>query len=993
MLLPLICGFCWSIAAQELYSIDPNNNTGADISVFPQLRHIVGVESIAFSSDGRYIVSSSSEVIKLWDAASGREIRSFTGHSGWVNVIALSPDDKHIASGSCDKTIKLWDVASGDEIRSFTGHSGWVNTIAFSPDGKQIVSGSYDWYPWDRTNTDVDDSIRIWDTDTGHEIRTIKGHSNSINSVAFSPDGKQIVSGSEDKTIKLWDASTGQEIRTFSGYSKSVKSAAFSPDGRFIVSCAGELNIFSHLFDESPGDNTIKLWDASTGREIKTFSGHQDRVNTVVFSSDGKQIISGSSDKSIKIFNASTGRVIRTISDHQHSIQSIAFNSNGRQIAAGYGNGTIKLWNAATGREIRTMTGNQRLIYSAAFSPDKRHIVFGLNDGTVKLWDITTGRETRTLSGHSFPVDFITFSPDGSQILSGASDNTNKLWNQSLDSTVKLWDTNTGREIRTFSRLDIISSLMFSPDGKEILIAARNNRNTHIGGGISLDIYISDIRTIKLYETATGREIKVFQIEESQMDNIAYSPNGKYILICSGNSLKLFDVFAGNNIWTYTDPAGWVNSAEFSPDGKQMLASFGNTIKLWDVLTGRKIWIFKESSSRLYSAEFSSSGKQIFTISDSGTKLWDIARKREIRTITGHFFRVRSPDDRRAVTFSLHGTMILKDTSTGKEIAQFISFNDGEWLVITPDGYYNASPNGDIYLNVRVGNNVYGIDQYRSTYYKPQIVEARLQGRPDPGNRQARTNDLPNLWILSIGVNRYDSTQLSNLNYAANDASEIIKIFKAQEGRVYNRVSSLLINDNTRLTAKRDNVIEGFSFLKQAKQGDVILLFISGHGVNDENGNFYFLPNDASFNIDGTLRTSMAISYREIQAALDVPAAKLIFFDVCRSNNTDNRRLRPVDNNRLVSDLQSQNQNTIVFISSHGNQPSHEMDNLRHGAFTYAIIQGMRGEANPDENGVISMLSLSNYVSKRANEITSNSQTPTISIPEELSDFIVARIK
>jgi len=908
---------CWNIAAQ-------------DVAVFPQLGHYYSVNSVAFSPDGKQIISGSSDrTIKLWDVATGREIRTFSGHTDLVRSAVFSPDGKQILSGSSDKTVKLWDVATEREIRTFSDN--YVYSVAFSPDGGQILSGSYD------------KTIKLWDTATGREIRTFSGHSEGVSSVTFSPDGRQILSGSWDNTIKLWDVATGREIRTFSGHSEGVSSVTFSPDGRQILS--------------GSWDDTIKLWDVATGREIRTFNGHSDYVSSVAFNPDGRQIISGSID------------------------------------------GTIKLWDTSTGREIRFFLSHSRAVISVAFSPDGKQIISDSSDRTIKLWDVATGREIRTFSGHTDFVRSAVFSPDGKQILSG-----------SFDKTVKLWDVATGREIRTFS--NNVHSVAFSPDGRQIL-------------------YDSYDKTIKLWDTATGREIRTF----------------------SGHTDRVFSV-------------------AFSPDGRQILSgSDDGTIKLWDVSTERELRTFS-GHGVVSSVAFSPDGRQILSGSDDGTiKLWDIL--------------------------------------TGREIVQFISFTDNEWIVLTSDGYYNASPNGDKYLNVRVGNNVYGIDQYRSTFYRPQIVEARLQGRPDPvqvtttiqtagvpptvvirnpennaklttnqvelsvviesrtpiknikflvngrlvrgdavrgirgveleatglritenqnrldfrvnlqldpGNNRieviannthegrdsvevfsqqaAAANSLPNLWILSIGVNRYDSPLLDNLRFAVNDAREIINIFKAQEGRVFGKVNSLLIADGASVTPTRDNITDNLSYLRQAAPNDVVLLFIAGHGVNDDMGNFYFMPSDASFADNGTIRTSRAISHREIQGVLDAPGQKLVFIDACHSNNASrNRNFRPVDNSRLVRDLQVQSQSTVIFTSSRGDQPSHEMDNLRHGVFTYAVIQGMGGAANPDGSGTVSMLSLGAYVIRRVNEITNNSQSPTISIPEGFSDFRVARTK
>jgi WD40 repeat protein len=255
-------------------------------------------------------------------------------------------------------------IETGDLER---GHTEFVWSVAFSPDGRQIVSGS------------GDGTVKLWDTATGRNIRTFSHY--FVLSVAFSPDGRQIVSGSADNTVKLWDTATGRNIRTFSGHTEVVWSVAFSPDGRQIIS--------------GSEDNTVKLWDAVTGRNIRTFSGHTETVSSVAFSPDGRQIISGSDDD-VKLWDVATGRLIRTFSD-KGSALSVAFSPDGRQIVSGsLLDDTVKLWDVDTGRNIRTFS-DLEAVMCLAFSPDGRQIVSGSGDTTIKLWDVNTGQLIRTM--------------------------------------------------------------------------------------------------------------------------------------------------------------------------------------------------------------------------------------------------------------------------------------------------------------------------------------------------------------------------------------------------------------------------------------------------------------------------------------------------------------------------------------------------------------------------------------------------------------------
>ncbi|TRT66416.1 hypothetical protein, partial [Microcystis sp. M_QC_C_20170808_M3Col] len=271
------------------------------------------------------------------------------GHDNSVLSVNFSPDGKTLVSGSDDKTIKLWNVETGKEIRTLYGHDNSVTSVNFSPDGKTLVSGS------------DDNTIKLWNVETGQEIRTLYGHDSYVSSVNFSPDGKTLVSGSYDKTIKLWDVETGQEIRTLYGHDNFVYSVNFSPDGKTLVS--------------GSNDKTIKLWNVETGQEIRTFKGHDSYVYSVNFSPDGKTLVSGSNDKTIKLWNVETGQEIRTLYGHDSYVWSVNFSPDGKTLVSGSNDKTIKLWNVETGQEIRTLKGHDSSVYSVNFSPDGKTLV------------------------------------------------------------------------------------------------------------------------------------------------------------------------------------------------------------------------------------------------------------------------------------------------------------------------------------------------------------------------------------------------------------------------------------------------------------------------------------------------------------------------------------------------------------------------------------------------------------------------------------------
>ncbi|TRU21283.1 MAG: protein kinase [Microcystis aeruginosa Ma_MB_S_20031200_S102] len=292
---------------------------------------------------------------------------------------------------------------SGNFIeKTLTGHSDSVLSVAYSPDGRYLASGS------------GDNTIKIWEVATGKELHTLAGHSSGVYSVVYSPDGRYLASGGGDNTIKIWEVATGKALRTLTGHSSRSLSVAYSPDSRYLASASI--------------DNTIKIWEVATGKELRTLTGHFSGVYSVVYSPDSRYLASASADNTIKIWEVATGKELRTLTGHSDSVWSVVYSPDGRYLASGNYDNTIKIWEVATGKELRTLTGHSNSVPSVAYSPDGRYLASGSWDDTIKIWEVATGRELRTLTGHSSGFWSVGYSPDGRHLASGSGDKTIKIW-------------------------------------------------------------------------------------------------------------------------------------------------------------------------------------------------------------------------------------------------------------------------------------------------------------------------------------------------------------------------------------------------------------------------------------------------------------------------------------------------------------------------------------------------------------------------------------
>lgn len=604
--------------------------------------------------------------VVIIDSQTHKELRTFKEHQGGVIAIAISPDGKHIASGSTDGIVLLWEAGSGNVIASRRdlvekgrlpyGPSS-IRGLAFSPDGKRLaLVGEMG-------------SIRIWEHATGKDVFVQKSEAKSQNAVAFRPDGKQIAVADNDGAVRVLDAETGKLERTLRGhfeYTEATTGArsdqpklndppvAFRQQSSPVHAVCWSAN--GQLLASAGADHLAKVWEPATGREVSTCRGHTAAVFAVDFNPDGTSLLTGSADGTLKLWDPTSGQELRSLKSHETWVRSVVFAQDGNTIISGGNEGAIKFWDARKDPAVRSLVTSGMPISSLAFSPDSQRLAAVGVGGVFHVWHPATGesihaiRAQATFSGFAgkFPLVGVGYGPDGSRLAVGNDAGQLRIHNARTLVVEQVIAAHDGT----------VWDLAYSPDGKRI---------ASCGG-------LAPVReaSAKIWDAETDQLRCTFQIPDKkyQVSSVNWTSDGKRVATASHDrTIRIWDAETGKELKTLEGHHSAVRSVAFSPDDKRIAsASYDGTLRIWDAEEGKTLLTLKWHRHQVTSVAWSHDGKRLASASEDRTvHVWDSISGQELLALRGHSGRVSavtfSPDDRYLASADWNGVVKIWDAS------------------------------------------------------------------------------------------------------------------------------------------------------------------------------------------------------------------------------------------------------------------------------------------------------------------------------------------
>jgi WD40 repeat protein len=989
------------------------------------------------------------------------------GHPDWVIAVAFSPDGQTLASGGSvsDGTVRLWDVASGIQLRVLRGHESLISQLAFSDDGRLLASSS-------------GERIILWDVATGDALRAIETAQTDLNQLAFIKDDKQLISGSgaggaEEQTVKIWDTATGEQLHEGRGQNLFNPAAgSFSPDRKTLL-----------VHDADPANpDVIRLVDVQTRKERLTLTGHEGEVLCAAWSSDGRLIASGGQDNAVRVWDAATGRQSRTLSVNSTVVNSVALSRDGKRLATGNGDGvgTIKLWELTSGKGATTIDAAWPRVKKVFFGADGKVLNSIARDNTLTSWNALTGDAAGTLEASGMEEvhacggdadglagkdkggdkDTDKGGKENARLLFGVARKGEQLIVHVLDpktgkslrpfagfasgrssvacsadgstlavggiKTAQLWDVVTGRPTHTLAgHLFGVYSMAFSADGKQLVTGS----GVYGGEG-----------QLRLWEVATGRLVKDVRLPQSGgFKSIVYSPDGKTIAAGSGRqgkegTITLYDAATLAERRTLSGHTDFVSSVAYSADGKLLVSgSWDRTLKVWDAERGAELATLIASNANdwlvvtpdgLFDGSPAAWGQILWRFSP---QLRDVApvelffNEFYYPNLLADIFAGQRPKaatdfarkDRRQPQLKLTlspetsaatntTTVPAGDATTAPVTTRTVRlkidvtrapagaldvrlFRNGSLVRVWHGDVLKGQESATLEATLPVIAGENRLTAYAFNRDNVKSTDAVLHITGDERLRRKGTS-----YIVAAGINEYAPNPFfRSLKYAVADADSFASELKRQQERLgrYEKVEIVKLTD---ASATKANLLAALSALTaKAQPEDAVIVYYAGHGLAHR-GLFYLIPHDLGgaqhtttgateeANREALLEASLVargVSDRELERAFEsVDAGQIMMvIDACNSGQAlgGERDGRGPMNAKGLAQL-AYDKGMYILTAAQSFQAAQEASVVGHGLLTFVLLdEGLKQSAADGEprDGTVLVREWLDYATRRVPEM------------------------
>ncbi len=950
--------------------------------------------AIVFTSDeSQFLTAGDDKVVRVWDRTSHQLLREIRGEAsdhvdGGITAMALSSDSRWLAVGifyphqhngeERRGVVRIHDFASGEILHLLEGNKQAVRTLSFSSNNSLLLASEA---------SNRQPNVLLWDTANWQLKKSLKGHTDQIFGAAFSPDDSKIISASWDGSLRVWSTDSGKQLRKVSNAHK----------GR-IYNLLVPRNASMPIAATGATDKTVKIWNYETGKLLKTVKVKR-KVRQIAVDQTGRYVLASSvgfhKTAWIDVIDASKGKVVSTFRGHDRTVMAIHVLADGDTVysTGGYRNELLE-WSLTRNNIARTLISAGRPVEAVAFSGDGKTLYWGNQeiDWSGKKFNpdrhasLSMKIDLTTIHGQLGEPQALVTKPKS------LARSTHKSGSFSLQRTknkktgfnsilmVKKGSKTLGKIDRDSRSGYIHSAYTLTPDDKHV-----------ISGGESGYLTLFDLK---------GNKKGDFNGHHDFITDLAVSQDGK--LLVSGSrdqTMKLWDIasqklllsffIAKDGEWIVWAPTGHYTS---SPNGDQYIG--------WAINKGfnRNAEYVSASQMRgkLYRPDVIErvlKNKSIQQAIQQSPQIAYTVEAIQEATVIPVDFEVLSPasgsvTDQEAVNLELNVTR-----NADSDIEWSVTVNGRQILNKNATrGLARTKPKGDRFtfpLLLEPGENIiHVVADNRQTEKEARILITRAQPQSTSQtiaksvSPSLPTNPSRKLLVLAIGVDEYIYMPEHNLRFASADADSIAELFVKQEGKNYDVVESIVLSDSVDTKATRDNVVDALDALAELGPDDTVVLFLAGHGVV-EDSNYYFLPRDAVRNTSGRWKKSTVIAWNDVQLAMESSLGRrILLVDTCHSESAFN--------SRLVKD--AEDSNIVVMSSTDSGTLAQEIASLGHGVFTHALLEGMRGKADSYQDGQVTMSELNAFVANAVPAITKNAQRPTLSVPGGFQDFILASL-